>query len=171
MAMYTALFGEVTLKEPYTYLIDKTEDGRWEFQWDKLRADQAVNADPRVVEFLEDQRHTSLDAVSSTYFEEYDFDEYIDLPQNTNGDCKPPVVYDASRRTVFLCTDIVNYTGTINRLLQVLPLIATTWELYELYEENKWDLQPDKHSSRRSNDGTLINKTMRGDRLHDWQPF
>jgi hypothetical protein len=44
--------------------------------------------------------------------------------------------------TLFFTCSLKNYTGTIEHFISILPIVAVSWDLEELYEE---DSEPTKH--------------------------
>ena len=117
MGMYTGLKGKVILKEKYKSLAE-----RYEFEWNMWLSEA-----PELKEWDEYTRSSMIPYGALCY-----------MPNEWD---KEPVSYNNGEW--FLCCSLKDYENTIHYFItKVLPIIADSWDLEELYEE---DDNPTKH--------------------------
>ena len=111
MGMYTGLKGRVILKEKYKSLAD-----RYDFEWNMWLAEA-----PELKGWNDYSRSSMIPYGNLCY-----------IPDSWD---KEPVSYN-NGEWIFCCS-LKNYENTIGYfIIKVLPIIADSWDLEELYEED-----------------------------------
>lgn len=118
MGMYTGLRGVVRLKSEYTKRIKETTTTNGYFEWKEILSDT-----PELNPFLQDSRKSFIPCGAVCYMpSEWEREAGWFLNDETN--------------TFLFCCSLKNYNGTIKKFISlVLPEIAESWYLQELYEE------------------------------------
>ena len=128
MGMYTGLRGSITFKNEYKENIRKLGAyiGDTRGTWSSLGLPET----PEIKEFVNKSRAMFIPFGMVCYMPECWGDQYFDYCDKENS-------------INFTCS-LKNYEGEINAFIKMLPQIATSWELEELYEE---DSSPTTHSA------------------------
>jgi hypothetical protein len=125
MGMYTGLRGQVVLKKEVAelmktwYMSDIPSNVEEQYDYSVWKF-VGVNLDNKhILEFSEDFRATLIPNGAVCYMP-IDWENQLDFIEDT----------------LFFCCSLKNYTGTIDKFVDLLPHIALQWDLDELYEED-----------------------------------
>lgn len=156
MGMYTCLFGKVKFKDDVTENATRlnTLNHSWmgsyhphmTLRWAMLLNTRRIKKHPDVAVFLKDFRAGSIGNGGSAYFtpDEYPNQDHL-LNVLNDEDWNGFVYRPVSKELTFFCS-LKNYTGTIEKFIRILPLIADDWDLYSQYEEMQNDHKPDHYT-------------------------
>lgn len=169
MGMYAAIYGKVNLK-PFVEDIMGFKNGIPEdgVDWENLIGHSALRDHPDIINFLNVPRHDQIAVGQSAYFgchyNEENWQEVRSLCQDKHA------VYDSKDKSLIFYCSLKNYKCTIEAFVKILPIIATHWKLYEIYEEHKDEWEPDVNVSKEVQGG-IFNEKIRGDRTGGDEAF
>ncbi len=126
MGMYTGLRGNIVLKPEVAELMVEWYD-------DDIISDEAAklfdwNVWNYVASNLSNEKVASFAQMSRSSF----------IPNGAVCYMPPDWEFQNNIRhgVLYFCCSLKNYCGTIDKFIELLPEIATAWDLEELYEEN-----------------------------------
>lgn len=126
MGMYTGLRGQVTLKPEVAKLMGEWYDDdiiseavAEHFEWNVWNYVAKSLSNDKIAEFAQMSRSSFIPNGAVCYMPP-DWEFQREIVQNV----------------LYFCCSLKNYCGTIDAFIQLLPEIATAWDLEELYEED-----------------------------------